>query len=265
MDIFQKWEINLVDVDANELIWGVDFVADILVGTDFMDILFIGNEQNEIIFGFAGDDYIQGGEGNDKIYGVDGDDILYGDLNGYVSTGNDTIYGGNGNDYLSGNAGDDYLDGGDGDDFLTGESGNDVLTGGAGSDVFYFHAPPSLVFMPNGTYALAEVDAVSNFNGSLGVDTITDFTSGGDKILLSDKMFSALSGVTEFSTVFASVSNDLEAEKSNGLIVYNSTNGNLFYNQNSSELGFGNGSLFAVLSNLSSMTALDFLVEKMTG
>lgn len=253
-----------ISVDANEPIsLGVDFVADIQ-GTEFMDIL-LGSEQNDRIFSFAGDDEIQGGEGNDEIYGGDGDDILYGDLIGYASTGNDTIYGENGNDYLSGNGGDDYLDGGDGDDFLSGESGNDILTGGAGSDTFYFHKPPSLAFMSElGTFALAEVDALSNFNGSLGVDTITDFNSGEDKILLSQKMFSALSGLTDFSTVFATVSDDLEAETSNGLIVYNSVSGSLFYNLNGSELGFGRGGQFAVLTGAPSIIASDFQVEMMT-
>lgn len=240
-------------------------MADIL-GTDFMDIL-IGSDQDseqiERIFGFAGDDYIQGGGGNDEIYGGDGDDIVYGDLNDYGSKSNDTIYGGNGNDYLSGNAGDDYLDGGDGDDFLIGESGNDVLTGGTGSNTFYFHTPPSLVVMPDGTVVLPEVDAVSNFNGSLGIDTITDFTSGKDKILLSKQLFSLVSGVTDFSTVFATVSDDLSAETSNALMVYNSVNGSLFYNQNGSDLGFGDGGQFAVLLGVPTITALDFQVESM--
>lgn len=263
-EIFQKQEISLVD--ANEQIsLGVDFVTKIQ-GTNFMDIL-TGTEQNEAIFGFAGDDYIEGGEGSDYIDGGNGDDIIYGDLNGYASTGNlnDTIYGGNGNDYLSGNAGDDYLDGGNGDDFLIGGCGNDVLTGGAGSDTFYFHTPPSLVFQAeSNTFVLAEADALSNFNGSLGVDTITDFTPGEDKILLSQQMFSALSGVTDFSTVFATVSDDLAAETSNALMVYNSVSGSLFYNLNGSDLGFGNGGQFALLSGTPTITASDFQVELMS-
>ncbi|OKH36443.1 hypothetical protein NIES2119_17560 [[Phormidium ambiguum] IAM M-71] len=262
-EIFLNQENIFVGVNE-QIFLEADFVTDIMatgipdrLGTDSMDIL-IGDDQNnrqiERIFGFAGDDDIQGGGGNDYIDGGDGDDILYGDLiDGSASTDNlnDTIFGGNGDDYLSGNSGDDYLDGGNGNDFLTGESGNDVLSGGAGSDTFYFDVPP----IPELTgYVL----------GSLGIDTITDFTAGEDKILLSQRMFSNLLGVTDFSTVFTTVISDLEAETSNGLIVYNSVNGSLFYNLNGSELGFGNGGQFAVLSSIPTITASDFKVESMS-
>lgn len=262
-EIFLNQEKIFVGVNE-QIFLEADFVTDIIatgipdkLGTDSMDIL-IGDDQNnsqlERIFGFAGDDDIQGGGGNDYIDGGDGDDILYGDLiDGSVGTNNlnDTIYGGNGNDYLSGNGGDDSLNGGDGDDFLTGESGNDVLTGGAGSDTFYFQTP----LMPElSSYVL----------GSLGLDTITDFTPGADKILLSQQIFSELLGVTNFSTVFATVTSDLEAESSNGLIVYNSVSGSLFYNLNGSGLGFGNGGKFAELSSAPAITASDFQVESMS-
>lgn len=256
-EIFLNQENIFVGVNE-QIFLEADFVTDIMatgipdkLGTDSMDIL-IGDDQNnrqiERIFGFAGDDDIQGGGGNDYIDGGDGDDILYGDLiDGSASTKNlnDTIFGGNGDDYLSGNSGDDYLDGGNNDDFLTGESGNDVLTGGVGSDTFYFDTPPIPV-------------------GSLGIDTITDFNPGEDKILLSQQMFSNLLGVTDFSTVFTTVISDLEAETSNGLIVYNSVNGSLFYNLNGSELGFGNAGKFAVLSSAPAITASDFQVESMS-
>lgn len=263
-DFFPNQVNNFVDAN-DQFSLGVDFVTDIN-GTNGIDIL-TGTEQNERIFSFQGDDDIQGGGGSDYIDAGNGDDIIYGDLidgSAGIDNLNDTIYGGNGNDYLSGNAGDDYLNGGNGDDFLTGESGNDVLTGGAGRDTFYFHTPPSLAFMAElGTFAVVEVDALSNFSGSLGVDIITDFASREDQILLSEQMFSALSGVIDFSTVFATVNDDLAAETSKALIVYNSVNGNLFYNQNGSELGFANGGQFAVLSGAPTITALNFQVESM--
>lgn len=231
-----------------------------IVGKDGMDMI-VGTEQNEKIFGLGGDDFIQGGKGSNLIDGGEGNDIIFGNLiSGFAGTENlnDTIYGGNGNDVLFGNAGNDYLDGGNGDDFLYGESGEDILTGGAGKDTFYFHAP-----LASNTKQ-GEVNIVSDFNASLGVDTITDFTPGEDTILLSQQRFSNLSNVVDFSTVFATVDNDLAVETSNALIVYNSVNGNLFYNQNGSESGFGDGGLFAVLSGFPAITALDFVVAKIT-
>ncbi|XWK86517.1 MAG: hypothetical protein U7127_20195 [Phormidium sp.] len=243
----------------NQISVEVIFAKDI-VGKDGTDII-TGTEENDRIFALGGNDFIQGGKGSNFIDGGEGNDIIFGNLNsGFVGTENlnDTIYGGNGNDVLFGNAAHDYLDGGNGDDFLCGGGGNDTLTGGAGKDTFYFHAPLATNTMQG------EVNTVSNFNASLGVDTITDFTPGEDTILLSRQRFSNLSNVVDFSTVFATVDNDLAVETSSGLIVYNSVNGNLFYNQNGSELGFGDGGLFAVLIGVPTITSVDFTSPKMT-
>jgi len=70
------------------------------------------------------------------------------------------------NDILSGNSLDNHIDGGAGDDTISGLGGNDTLTGGEGADIFVFE------------------DKVV---GDLGVDTITDFVSGVDKIQANDK------------------------------------------------------------------------------
>jgi len=73
------------------------------------------------------------------------------------------LYGFAGNDKLSGGAGNDFIDGG---------QGNDTLTGGTGNDTFYFRSGD-------------------------GIDTITDFTHGGDVIDLHGY------GVTSFSALQA--------------------------------------------------------------
>jgi Ca2+-binding RTX toxin-like protein len=252
---------NLATEESNVLATTneVIFVRDI-VGSDAIDII-VGTEQNERIFGLGGDDFIQGGGGSNFIDGGDGNDIIFGGLiSGLAGKENlnDTIYGGNGDDVLFGNDGDDYLNGGDGDDFLCGGAGDDILTGGAGKNTFYFHAP-----LVSNTKQ-GEADSISSFTVSLGVDTITDFTPGEDTILLSKQLFSNLSKVVNFGTVFTTVDNDLAVETSNALIVYNSVNGNLFYNENGSESGFGNGGLFAVLTGAPAITASDFSVPKMT-
>lgn len=70
---------------------------------------------------------------NDQVfYGFGGQDKLF------LGGGSDIGYGGTGDDYLSGGFGDDLLVGGDGRDILNGGPGQDGLTGGLGADRFIF-------------------------------------------------------------------------------------------------------------------------------
>jgi hypothetical protein len=105
----------------------------------------IGGSGNDILTGTAGNDSLNGGNGNDSLIG-----------NG----GNDTLIGDNGTDFLVGSAGNDLLNGDNGSDTLRGGLGTDTLTGSNGQDVFVF--------------ASGE-----------GMDTITDFSLGSDKIGLT--------------------------------------------------------------------------------
>jgi Ca2+-binding RTX toxin-like protein len=98
--------------------------------------------------------------GRPRIRGTDGDDTLTGTADGEEirgDKGNDTISGLGGDDRLRGDKGNDILDGGDGNDRLKGGDGDDTLTGGAGNDRFTF-----------------------DLRGN--TDTVTDFTSGEDKL-----------------------------------------------------------------------------------
>ncbi|MEG4405842.1 cadherin-like domain-containing protein [Microcoleus sp. MON2_D5] len=105
----------------------------------------MGTSGNDTLTGTAGNDSLNGGSGNDSLTG---------------NAGNDTLIGGNGNDLIFGNAGNDLLNGDNGDDTLRGGLGTDILTGGNGKDVFVF--------------ASGE-----------GIDTISDFSLGSDKIGLT--------------------------------------------------------------------------------
>jgi hypothetical protein len=87
----------------------------------------------------------------------------------------------------------------------------------------------------------------------MGVDVITDFTTGQDKIQLN-----GFDGLTPGSFSFASVTSDQQAATSGATIVYNSTNGSLFYNQDGATDGFGSGGQFASLSPNLTLTANDF-------
>ncbi len=60
---------------------------------------------------------------------------------------------------------------------------------------------------------------------------------------------------------FTTVTSDELAETVDAVIVYNSSNDNLFYNTNGSEAGFGDGDQFATLTNTASLTAEDFFLR----
>ena len=107
---------------------GGDAAGDSYQGVDGI----IGSAFDDTLTGYDGfstdplDPYtnvIYGNAGNDYIDGRDGDDSLYGGAD------NDTVVGGGGNDLMTGDAGNDLLDGGAGTDTMTGGLGNDTFSG----------------------------------------------------------------------------------------------------------------------------------------
>ncbi|MCA1992012.1 MAG: endonuclease/exonuclease/phosphatase family protein, partial [Coleofasciculus sp. S288] len=125
-----------------------------------------GTVKSDIIFGRSGDDSLNGGNDADTLNGGSGNDTLNGgNANDLLDGGsdNDVLNGDNGNDTLLGGSGADQLFGQNGDDLLNGGLGNDTLQGGRGSDRFVL--------------AVGE-----------GTDTITDFTNGQDRIVLSGEL-----------------------------------------------------------------------------
>jgi Ca2+-binding RTX toxin-like protein len=105
-------------------------------------------DRRHFTFGSTTGDAISGGNKNDHLYGMGGNDTISGGL------GNDYIEGGAGQDILHGDEGNDILMGGRDVDILDGGSGNDQLKGGEGVDVY-------------------------QFNGSFGLDVITDSDGQG--------------------------------------------------------------------------------------
>lgn len=169
------------------------------------------------------------------------DDILLGndcdnEINGLA--GNDYIRGGAGNDRLFGNEGNDSLIGNAGNDILNGGAGNDILTGGTGRDLFLFG------------------DAAPFATAGLGIDRINDFKPGEDLIGLSKATFTTLGD--NFATEFGIISDDAAAGTSAAAIVYNTTNGSLYYNTNGAAPGFGDGGIFASVFGQPTLTANDF-------
>ena len=114
-----------------------------------------------------------------------------------------------------GATGDDRLDGCNLIHSLAGALGNDTLTGGAVADQFVF-------------------DTV--LNPGTNVDTITNFMSGTDQILLDHAIFTALTAGTLGTGNFVAGPGATAAADPNDYLIYNSSTGALYYDPD------GNGS-----------------------
>lgn len=187
---------------------------------------------NDTILGNAAANFLRSGRGDDNVSGAVGSDVIWGEQ------GNDRLHGGNGDDSLMGSAGVDILLGG---------AGSDRLTGGSGGDTFRFAA--NTVFS----------------NASLGLDLVTDFLSGVDRILLSKTTFSALLSDVgagfSLANEFAQVATNNLVNRSSALIVYSQASNSLYYNANGAEAGLGDGGRFAVLRGVTNLAAQDFVLQ----
>ncbi len=118
------------------------------------------------------------------------------------------------------------MNGGSGDDVLNGGLGSDTLTGGPGSDAFVFDSGRAF--------------KTTDF----GLDRITDFIRGTDKIVLDQTSFGNIAAAQ-----IGSVSRDTLANQSSSLIVYSRSSGRVFYNSNGRSSGFGKGGAFAIVDS----------------
>ncbi len=149
---------------------GTDIIksdVEIVYGSSGYGDTMTGTANDNIFYGWGGNDTIDGGAGNDTIYGGDGDDTLIGGagndiLNGEAGTnsvsyqndisgvtvnlmagtatdgygGTDTltnfyrVFGSNYNDTITGNTGSDDIRGNGGDDWIVMTTGNDTIYGG---------------------------------------------------------------------------------------------------------------------------------------
>jgi len=240
--------------------------SDTLYGEDGNDMLY-GQAGNDTLSGGAGADTMDGGVGNDW-YSVDnaGDVVIERAnggkdrvnasvsftlganvedmvLSGTAITGignnlNNSITGNAGNNILAGRAGNDRLNGGAGNDILKGGGGNDIMAGGTGADTFVFESMRH------------------------GVDTITDFVSGQDRLQLAQVELGGL--LTEMrknggrlATSRFAANNTGVATNASQRIIYNLKTGALWYDADGS--GSGVATQFATLSNKpASLKASDF-------
>jgi Ca2+-binding RTX toxin-like protein len=153
----------------------------------------------------------------------------------------DNIVAGMGADSISGGDGNDTLSGGAGSDTLVGGAGKDVLTGGDGADRFVFDT------------AL----------GASNVDTIKDFLTGTDKIVLSATIFSKFTGTSTGSAITEGnlvVGVGAKATDVNDYLIYDTKTSLLYYDAD------GSGSVAAAafakveLTGIGAVAFGDFLV-----
>jgi Ca2+-binding RTX toxin-like protein len=144
------------------------------------------------------------------------------------------VTGGRDDDFLVGGAGSDSLSGSRGDDTFIGGGGNDVLTGGTGDDAFIFNA---------------SLDPAGN------VDRIRDFRSSDDTLRLDNTVFVGLTDGALSVNAFALTSAAAEADDR---VIYDQSTGNLFFDADGGARD--NQTLFATLTNRTSVTANDFFV-----
>ncbi|HIK43670.1 MAG TPA: hypothetical protein IGR64_02165 [Leptolyngbyaceae cyanobacterium M65_K2018_010] len=169
---------------------------------------------------------------------------------------NDRLSGTASGDFLNGLAGDDFLSGGGGNDTLMGGDGNDTLVGGSGDDrLMGGSGSDSFLYDTNAPFSAAAV----------GVDTILDFNPTHDRIVLDKTTFTALASSPgrgfSVASDFSMVNTAAAVATSTARIVYNTSNGELYYNQNGSASGLGTGARFAILLGAPLISGVNFVVQ----
>jgi Ca2+-binding RTX toxin-like protein len=156
------------------------------------------------------------------------------------TSGNDQLVGGIGPDNIDGKAGNDSINGTAGDDRINGGYGNDMLTGGTGKDTFIF---------------------ADTLNKTKNLDTITDFSVADDSMWLENTIFQKLEMGTlsepgMLNQGFFTIGD--KAKDSNDYLIYNKTNGYLYYDADGS--GKGAAVAFAKLTINLALTEMDFYI-----
>lgn len=239
-----------------------------------LDNVLIGNDLQNVLTGLSGNDILNGGKGADVLLGGKGSDIYYvdnmadlvdetggrkgetdtvyssvsfdfsdpmqaaGAVENLVLTGTAVSGTGNGLDnVLTGNGTNNILSGGAGNDLLIGGLGSDTLTGGSGADTFRFDTMP---------------------NARTNLDTITDFRSGEDTVLLENAIFTSLRATGKLGKTFFAVGTDGLAKDRDDFLIYNSKTGALMYDADAN--GKGAAMQIAWLGKNLQVSSTDFTV-----
>jgi Ca2+-binding RTX toxin-like protein len=152
---------------------------------------------------------------------------------------------------FEGNADDNTFIGTTQDDVFVSNSGNDVLTGGAGADTFVFGKVHEQVVTGDDDEVQTYVDTAFELSG---IDFITDFMSGLDKIALNTDMFSSLT-VGGFSAGNLVVGSGASAGDADDFLLFDTSTFALSYDADGS--GAGAAIQFATLDGVTSFSATD--------
>jgi len=152
---------------------------------------------------------------------------------------------------FEGNADDNTFIGTTQDDVFVSNSGNDVLTGGAGADTFVFGKVHEQVVTGDDDEVQTYVDTAFELSG---IDFITDFMSGLDKIALNTDMFSSLT-VGGFSAGNLVVGSGATAGDADDFLLFDTSTFALSYDADGS--GAGAAIQFATLDGVTSFSATD--------
>lgn len=219
--------------------------ADIVNGTPSNDTL-TGLGGNDILIGLRGDDLFNGGPGRDALKGGTGSDTaryssaVKVDLSGVVpATGEavgdtfssvENLQGSPAADELRGTAEANIVTAGPGDDFIDAGGRSDLLSGQAGRDTFF-------------------LDSDNDIS-----DTVTDFVSGSDKLVIKRSGFTAFS--IPFLLKFSSGPDLPENSASTlGSFFFSTTLRRLYFDRN------GAWAEFANLPGTTSMVAADIVFQ----
>jgi len=150
-------------------------------------------------------------------------------------------YGGKGDDILTGGPQPELFLGGRDNDILNGGIGNDILTGGPGADRFIFNAP------------------------SEGLDTITDFESGLDKLVFAKEAFTGFDSVGALPSDRLIVGKTPAAKvKGQSVFLFNTDTSTLSFDIDGADEGIFNWDKapqdFVILAGVNNLVYSDFLL-----
>src|SRR5688572_1877807 len=224
----------------------------VINGTSSADTL-SDTSGNDTINGLGGNDTINGGHGgSDVVDGGDGRDTLAfmtamsavvvdfvaGTAGTTSFTNIEKVVTGDFNDQLTGDGLAQNLTARAGMDTLAGGGGFDTLWGGSGGDTFIFREL-----------------------GTANADSIADWTSGSDTLLLDGAVMTALGASGDFTAGDARfwASSTGIAHDADDRILYNSTTRQIFYDADGN--GSGAAQLIATLQTGATFVATDIAVE----
>src|SRR5687767_11774222 len=224
----------------------------VINGTSGADTL-ADTSGNDTINGLAGNDTINGGRGGfDVVNGGDGRDSLQfltatgamvvdfvaGTAGNTSFTNIEKVVTGDFNDRLTGNASAQNLTARAGADTLAGAGGLDTLWGGSGADTFVFREM-----------------------GTANADSIADWTSGSDTLLLDGTIMTALGASGDFTAGDARfwASSTGIAHDADDRIIYETDTRQIWYDADGN--GAGARQLIATLQSGATLVATDIAVE----